>query len=149
MPTLIIETKINKPPEVCFNLIRRAGAETGNQKINGEFAKGQTVTFQNSFLGFRQNLTVKIIRFEKPKIFVDEMTAGNFKSFRHVHDFILQDDDQTILKDIFEWASPFGIFGRIIDELFIKNRLRKIVVRRNQRLKEIAEQGVNFKRKRF
>lgn len=139
MPTLIIETKINSLPEVCFDLIRTASAETNQQLIIGDFASGQKVTFQNSLFGFKQNLTVEITGFERPKIFIDEMTAGNFKTFRHVHEFVLQNGSQTLLKDTFEWISPFGIFGRIIDELFLKKRLRETVVGRNQRLKQIAE----------
>lgn len=136
---LIIETKINALPEVCFELIRKASAATSNQIISGEFKKGQSVIFQNSFLGFKQNLTVTVTEFERPKMFVDEMTAGNFKTFRHVHEFILQNDFQTLLKDTFDWTSPFGIVGRIFDEMFLKKRLRKIVVRRNLKLKQIAE----------
>ncbi len=139
MPTLIIETKINAVPEVCFELIRKAGAETSSQIIGGEFKKGQSVIFRSSFLGFRQNLTVVITEFQRPKIFVDEMTAGNFKTFRHIHEFTLQNNSRTLLKDTFEWISPFGIFGRIVDEVFLKKRLREIVVRRNRRLKQIAE----------
>jgi hypothetical protein len=143
MPTLIIETRINAVPEICFDLIRRASAETSEQKIIGEFEKEQIVIFQSSFFGFKQSLTVEVIEFERPKMFVDEMTAGNFKEFRHVHEFNFQKDNETVLKDIFEWTSRFGIFGRMFDEVFLKKRLRKIVIRRNRRLKQIAE---NFTR---
>lgn len=138
MPTLIIETKINAAPEVCFDSVRRASAETIEQTITGEFGEGQTVTFQNSFFGFKQNLTVKVTEFKRPRIFIDEMTAGNLKAFRHIHEFILQNGNRTLLKDIFEWTSPLGIFGKIFDNLFLEKRLRKSVTRRNSRLKEIT-----------
>lgn len=139
MPTLNIETKIIASPDVCFDLVRQASAETNEQKIVGDFKKGQIVIFHSSFLGFKQKLEIKVTEFEKPKIFVDEMLTGNFKAFRHIHEFVLQNDSQTSLKDTFEWISPFGIFGRIVDEVFLKKRLREIVVRRNRRLKQIAE----------
>ena len=139
MPTLIIETRINAAPETCFDLIRQASRETNVQTINGAFEKGQTVTFQSSFLGFEQNLTLEITEFERPKIFIDEMIKGNFKTFRHTHEFTLQNNSQTLLKDVFEWTSPFGIVGRIFDEMFLIKRLRKISLRRNQRLKQISE----------
>lgn len=139
MPTLIIETTINAAPKICFDLVRRASTETNIQKIIGGFEKAQIVTFYGSFLGFKQDLTLKVTDFERPQIFIDAMTEGNFKSFRHIHEFTLQNDSQTLLKDTFEWSSPFGIFGKIIDKVFLKKRLREIVVRRNQRLKQITE----------
>lgn len=146
MPTLKIETEINAAPEVCFDLLRRASAETTLQTVSGEFGKGQTIIFHNSFLGFKQNLIVIVTEFERPKIFVDEMTAGKFKFFKHTHKFILQNKDQTVLRDIFEWTSPFGVFGKIFDKLLLEKRLRKIVTRRNRRLKEITEKNYNGKK---
>lgn len=139
MPTLIIETNFNAPPEICFDLLRRASAETNKQTISGEFADGQTVTFQTSLFGIKQTLTVKVTKFERPNIFIDEMTAGSFKTFRHVHEFNSPQNDQTVLTDTFEWTSPFGIIGQIFDKLFIKTRLQKTAILRNRRLKEIAE----------
>ncbi len=139
MPTLIVETKINAAPEICFQLVRQASAETSSQIIHGDFEKGQTITFQSSFFGFKQTLIVEVTEFKKGIFFVDEMTIGNFKEFRHIHEFVLLKDSQTLLKDIFEWKSHFGIFSRIIDEIFLRKQFRKIVVRRNQRLKDISE----------
>lgn len=143
MTKLVIHTKINAAPDVCFDLVRRAGAEAdeNQQIVKGEFTKGQTVTFRSSFLGLRRDLIVEVKQIERPKMFVDEMTTGVFTEFRHVHEFIPQDDTQTLLKDTFEWTSPLGIIGRFFDELFIKKRLEGIVRRRNSRLKEIAENG--------
>ena len=138
MPRLVIETKINAAPEICFNLIRQASLETGEQKIIGDFEKGQTVIFQSSFLGFKQNLTVKVTEFEKPRLFIDEMTKGIFKNFCHIHEFILQNNSETLLKDTFQWTAPLRIIGKLFNKL-LEKRLRKIVTLRNEKLKQITE----------
>jgi ligand-binding SRPBCC domain-containing protein len=144
MPTLIIETEINAPPEICFELIRAATrrtnsvVETDTQESHDEIRLGETVAFESKSFGFTQKLVVKVTEAEKPRSFTDEMIEGNFKFFRHVHEFIPQNYG-TLLRDVFVWASPFGIIGKIADELFVKNLLRKTATRRNAELKRMAE----------
>ena len=43
------------------------------------------------------------------------------------------------MRDVFDFESPFGIFGRIADRLFLKRYMQSFVVERNQMLKAIAE----------
>lgn len=144
MPTLIIETEINAPPEICFDLIREATRKTNSvvesekQKSHDEILLNEIVNFQSKSFGFTQKLTVKVTELERPFRFTDEMIKGSFKSFKHVHEFIPRTGG-TLLKDTFLWTSPLGIFGRIADELLIKNLLRKTAMRRNAELKRMAE----------
>lgn len=147
MPTLIIETEINAPPEVCFDLVRdvslhlQTANETGEKAVagrtHGKIALGETVTFEGKNFGIPQRLTVKVTEFEKPHFFTDEMIEGTFKSFKHKHEFIKKDDG-TLMRDTLIWTSPFGFLGRIVDALLLKNHLRKFVSRRNAELKRIA-----------
>lgn len=140
MPVFVVETQIKAPPAVCFDLVRKAASDDDKNKqiTDGEFALGQTVTFISSFLGFRQTLAVKVAEFKRPHHFTDEMTRGVFKSFKHIHEFT-EAGGGTLMKDTFIWTSPFGIFGKIADRLFLENLFRKLVKRRNARLKQIAE----------
>ncbi|MGI8469114.1 MAG: SRPBCC family protein [Pyrinomonadaceae bacterium] len=148
MPIIIIETQIDVPPEVCFDLVRHISlhlqtAKNTDEKAvvgrtNGKISLGETATFEGKHFGFTQKLTVKITEFEKPFRFVDEMTEGAFKSFKHIHEFIPLNDG-TLMRDTLRWTSPFGVLGRIADELLLKNHLRKFVTRRNTELKQIAE----------
>lgn len=150
MPTLIIETEINAPPEVCFDLVRDISlhlSTAGNTnekavagKMRGKIKLGETVTFEGRHFGFKQRLTVKVTEFEKPNFFTDEMTRGAFVSFKHKHEFISEKGDaQTLMRDTLSWKSPFGFLGRIFDALLLENHLRKFVTRRNRELKRIAE----------
>ncbi len=140
MPELVLETYINAPAETCFGLLRdpRIQAEPA-PVITGEFDVGQTVTFISSKFGVRQNLTVRVIEFDRPRLVVDEMTEGTFKSFKHIHEF-LSHDTGTLMRDTLIWGSPFGILGRIVDELLLRRHLRTLVSTRNLRLKQLAEQ---------
>ena len=148
MTTLIIETEIAAAPETCFDLVRdislhlQTAGKTDEKAvagtIHGKIALGEIVTFEGRHFGFTQRLTVKVTEFERPFSFTDEMIEGNFKSFKHVHDFIPR-NGKTLMRDTLTWTSPLGIAGKIVDVLVLKNHLRKFVTRRNTELKKAAE----------
>ena len=148
MPVLIIETEINAAPEICFDLIRDVSLNlqtAGNVnekaaaiKTHGKIAAGEIVTFTEKRFGLTQKLTIRVTDFEKPLRFTDEMIAGKFKSFKHIHEFIAH-QNKTLLRDTLVWSSPFGVLGKIADQLLLKSYLRKTVTRRNAKLKYLAE----------
>ena len=97
MPQIILETMINAPAETCFDLMRdirihtETTAQTDEKAVagvtEGKIGLGQTVTFEGKHFGMRQRLTVKVVEFDRPRLFVDEMTEGRFRSFKHIHEF--------------------------------------------------------------
>ena len=141
MPTLVLETFINAPDEVCFDLVRDVRVhDRTTVQADDVTALGQTVTFEGKHFGSRQRLTVKVVEFERPRLLVDEMTDGAFASFRHAHEFSPHAGG-TLMRDVLEWRSPFGIAGRIVDKLLLERHLRDLVSKRNTRLKRLAETG--------
>lgn len=150
MPEILIETPINARPEICFDLMRdiRIHTETTIQTeekavagvTDGMIGLGQTVTFEGTHFGMRQRLTVQVTAFERPHLFVDEMTEGNFRSFKHIHEFV-RVRSGTLMRDKIIWTSPFGIFGKLVDKLFLESHLRNLVTARNVRLKALAEKS--------
>lgn len=148
MPTIILETHINAAAEICFDLMRdvrlhtETTAHTAEKAVGGVtegmICLGQTVTFEGTHFGFRQRLTVRVVEFERPRLFVDEMMEGNFKSFKHTHEFI-EEDDGTLMRDTIVWTSPLGILGRLVDRLLLERHLQRLVSHRNAILKQIAE----------
>lgn len=144
MPTLTLETFINAPAELCFDLVRdvRLHSETSeqtNEKAAGSIRPGQTVTFERTLFGVRQRLTVEVVEFDRPRRFVDEMIEGAFRTFRHVHEFSPHDGG-TLMRDALVWESPFGIAGRLVDKLLLVPHLRDLVSTRNAKLKQLAEE---------
>jgi ligand-binding SRPBCC domain-containing protein len=148
MPAFKLETYIDASAEVCFDLVRdvrvhtQTTAQTGERAvagvIDGMIGLGQTVTFEGRHFGMKQRLTVRVVEFERPTLFVDEMTEGTFKDFKHIHEF-LPEGGGTLMRDTLIWRSPLGFAGRIVDKLFIGPHLRSLVTERNKRLKYLAE----------
>ena len=148
MTKLVVKTKIEAPPEVCFDLARDIGLHCQTVRHTKERATagvtsglielGQWVTFEAVHFGFRQRLTAKITEFDRPRCFVDEMIEGAFVSLRHVHGFISLQGG-TLMRDTLIWKSPFGVFGTLIDQVFLRRYMRRFLIERNTNLKRIAE----------
>jgi ligand-binding SRPBCC domain-containing protein len=66
------------------------------------------------------------------------MIAGAFKSMVHDHEFA-EHPTGTLMCDRFEFKSPLGILGGIVDRVFLNSYLRRFIVRRNEVLKQLAE----------
>ncbi|MGG3622353.1 SRPBCC family protein [Bacillus gobiensis] len=146
----IIEQKIwiNAPIEICFDSARNVGTHTKTLQTtkeeavagvtNGLMEEGDTVTWEAVHFGIRQRLTAKITRMEKPHYFTDMMIKGAFSSFTHHHLFN-QHAGGTMITDIFEYKSPFGLLGVLADKLFLEKYMRRLLFDRAISLKKIAE----------
>ena len=148
MPTIELFTQINAPIEIVFDLSRsidlhmESTKQTGERAIAGRtsglIGLGETVTWRAKHFGIWQNLTSKITEYKYPDYFVDEMVSGTFKSFRHEHHFSTI-DGQTLMKDVFVFESPFGLFGKFFNWLVLKKYMTGLLVERNRVIKEAAE----------
>ncbi|MEO1053578.1 MAG: SRPBCC family protein [Bacteroidota bacterium] len=150
MPLIKLETTINAPIEVCFDLSRSidlhkiSTAHTGEEAVagvtSGLINLGETVTWRAKHFGIWQKLTSIITGYERPTYFADEMVKGAFKSFKHDH-FFSTNGDQTILVDHFQFESPLGILGRLANYLVLTRYMTKLLEERNRFIKEYAESG--------
>jgi ligand-binding SRPBCC domain-containing protein len=148
MPLIEIHTLINADIEKCFDLARnidfhKESLQHSNEKAvagktSGLIELGESVTWEAKHLGFKQRLTSKITEFYSPNYFVDEQVSGAFKSFRHEHIF-QNENGKTLMIDKFYFQSPFGVFGRLINFLFLENYMIKLLKTRNSYLKKKAE----------
>jgi len=148
MPSIRIETAIAAPPERCFDLARdidahvRSTAGTNERAVGGVttglMGLGDEVTWEARHLGVRQRLTARITRFDRPRMFQDEMVRGPFAAMRHVHEFVPRDGGTTMV-DTFTFNSPLGPLGTIVDRLFLAGYLRRFLISRAAALKEMAE----------
>ncbi len=148
MTTILLTTEINAPIEKCFDLSRDADIhllstkKTNERAIAGRtsglFELNDTVTWEAVHFGVKQQLTVKITKFNKPYFFEDTMLKGAFKSMRHEHHFE-DKNGATEMKDIFMYETPFGIFGKLFDYFVLKNYMTKFLLVRNEVIKSAAE----------
>ena len=150
MPIITIETQIDVPVEVCFDMAWDielhclTAARTKERAVGGItvglIGLGDSVTFEAVHFGLRQRLSATVVKFERPKYFVDEMTRGAFQSMRHTHEFI-PTASGTRMADTLEWKSPLGILGVIADKLFLQRYMVTFLTERNQNLKAFAERS--------
>lgn len=148
MPKIELKTEIKADIEIVFDLSRsidlhkisteQTKEEAIKGKTSGLIGKGEWVTWRAKHFGFYQTLTSKIVEFERPEYFVDEMEKGAFKSFRHQH-YFTKSDFGTLLIDYFEYKSPLGFLGNLADSLFLEKYMKKLLEKRNQTIKEFAE----------
>lgn len=150
MPVVEIETKIKAAIEVCFDLatsidLHILSTEGTNEKAidgitSGCVKQGDFVTWETTHFGIRQKLTSVIPIVNRPFHFKDEQKKGAFKYFKHDH-YFEQQGEFTMMKDRFEFESPFGIFGKTFNSLVLTNYMRKFLIQRNLMIKNFAESG--------
>lgn len=150
MPIIQISTKIKAPKEVCFDLSRsidlhQVSMRQTNEKAiagrtSGLIELGEEVTWKATHFGIQQKLTAKITHFDYPNFFRDEMVKGAFKKFAHDHIF-LEKNGETEMQDVFDFESPFGWIGKIFNQLILESYMTQLLTKRNQMIKEIAENG--------
>jgi ligand-binding SRPBCC domain-containing protein len=151
MAVIELETVINAPKERVFDLARSIDAHQDSTEGTGERAVAgvtsgllgpdQEVTWEARHLGVRQRLRVKMTSFDRPHHFRDVMLQGAFSRMQHDHRFE-ESGGQTVMRDRFEFASPLGVLGQIVDRLFLAGYMRRFIVKRNAILKQTAESDV-------
>ncbi len=148
MSSIHLTTIINAPVERVFDLSRSINLHkisTANTKeeavagvMTGLINQNETVTWQAKHLFKIRRFTSKITAMEKPVHFTDEMVQGDFKSFKHEH-YFKQIENGTIMIDMVEFESPYGVAGRLVNKLFLKSYLQRLLVTRNTVIKDYAE----------
>ena len=148
MPIIKLETKIKSTIETCFDLSRSidlhkiSTAQTNEKaidgKVNGLINLDEFVTWEATHFGVKQRLSSKITAFNKPYHFRDEQISGAFKSIVHDHYFETQ-GEYVLMKDVFIFESPFGIFGKLFNQIILTNYLKNLLVQRNNIIKAFAE----------
>ena len=148
MAVIKLTTAIRAPIERVFDLARSIDMHTNSASATAERAvrgvtsgligPDQEVTWRARHFGIWQSLTVRIIAFDRPTHFADRMIEGAFQRMEHHHRFE-PSPDGTVMRDVFEFESPFGLAGRLVDRLFLKAYMRAFLVERNRVLKVTAE----------
>ena len=150
MCTIHLTTFIAAPIERVFDLSRSislhkiSSAHTNKEAIGGITSglinKNETVTWRAKHLFKIRYFTTRISEMQSPNFFIDEMQKGDFKSLKHEHHF-KKIDNGTIMIDILNFESPYGIIGKWFNKIYLKNLLQKLIVQRNIVIKDYAETG--------
>ena len=142
---------IRAPAERCFDLARSVEVHLAGNVHWGEAAiaaggvtpglmgTGQRVTWRAKHLGIWHTLTSEITAMDPSTYFQDAMTDGPFRFMRHDHYFRRFSPEETEMKDVFCFAAPLPILGRLAEILILRRYMHKLLCERNAVLKAIAE----------
>jgi ligand-binding SRPBCC domain-containing protein len=142
---------IHAPRERCFDLARSVEVHLAGNVHSGEAAiaaggdtsgllgPGDRVTWRARHFGLRHNLTSEITAMEWPGYFQDTMIAGPFRSMKHDHFFRTLPGGGTEMRDIFRFAAPVPVAGRLAEILVLRRHMRRLLHERNKVIRQIAE----------
>lgn len=150
MATIETSLQINAPVEIVFNLARSIdlhliSTEGTHEKavagvVTGLIQKEETVTWEARHLFKKRSFQTLVSAMEPFHYFRDEMIKGDFKSFYHEH-FFHPNEKGTLMTDQINMVAPYGLIGTIANSLFLKNYIKKFLVKRNLVIKKYAENG--------
>jgi ligand-binding SRPBCC domain-containing protein len=144
-------TVIHAPIHRCFDLARsvevhlagnihcgETAAATGGV-TSGLIGPSQRVIWRARHFGVRQTLTSEITAMDPPAYFQDTMIHGAFRFMKHDHFFRTLTAGETEMKDVFCFAAPLPLLGRLAEILFLRRYMQALLRERNAVIKEIAE----------
>ncbi|UTN04729.1 SRPBCC family protein [Flavobacterium bizetiae] len=151
MTTINLTTKIKASKQIVFDASRdidihqQSASKTSEVAIagitSGLINLNETVTWRGKHFGIYLTHKSRITVMNFYDYFVDEMEEGKFKFFKHEH-FFEEQNGITILNDKMQYETPFGIFGKVFDSLFLKKHLIQFLLERNKILKEVSEKQI-------
>jgi ligand-binding SRPBCC domain-containing protein len=150
MPVIQLSTFIKAPAELVFDLSRsidlhKISTKHSNEEAIAGVTKGlinvnETVTWEANHLFKKRQFTSVISAMTIPKHFRDEMTDGDFISFKHDHYFDAVNGG-TIMSDIIKFKSPYNIIGAAFNKIYLTRYLEHLTIKRNECIKLYAESG--------
>lgn len=148
MARFVLETVIAAPPaavwaasldpELHVQSMARHGESMVEAPEGGVFTEGSTVTWRAKHFGIPFHLRSVVFDFDEPRRFCDRQIAGPFGAFLHEHVFI-EHPRGTLMRDTVTFRSPFGPVGRLVDALFMREYMRRLIAGRNRALAAAAE----------
>lgn len=144
---------IDRPIDCCFDAARDLDLHTRtvwkhtHEKVisspggkDGQLiGYGEMVTFEATHFLVRQRLTSKVVAFEPPYMFTDQMQQGAFRSMIHIHEFEVLRPSETRMRDTLYFEAPYGWAGRLAERFILQLYMKKFLEYRNKQLKKILE----------
>jgi len=153
MVTLKEWTLIRAPIARCFDLARSVEAHLAGNVHWGEAAVAsgdvttgliglaQRVTWHAKHFAIWQRLTSEITAMDRPLYFRNIMIDGPFRSMQHDHIFRTIAPDLTEMEDVYRFAAPLPLLGRLAEILVLRRYMQGLLHERSAVIKEIAESG--------
>ena len=133
-----LETKnlrLISPPSTKAELLKETGEALGKQ-IELKFTQ---------FGAFSSTWVVRIEEYDPPFKLTDLALQSPFPYFKHTRYFSQPCASVTELRDVIEYAVPFGAIGELANKISIEKMIKEMFEYRQQRTKEILEEKFYIK----
>ena len=98
---------------------------------------GQIIQYTVSpVLGIKIKWVTEITQVIRNSYFIDEQRFGPYSFWHHKH-FIKEIDNGILMDDVIHYKIPFGFIGKILNKIYVQNKLDKIFKYRENKLNEI------------
>lgn len=87
-------------------------------------------------LGIKMHWVTEITHVQDRYYFVDEQRFGPYAFWHHKH-FLKEVPGGVEMTDILHYKIPMGIIGKIVNQLFIKRKIKEIFDYRHERLEQL------------
>ncbi|WP_426187980.1 SRPBCC family protein [Microbacterium sp. TWP3-1-2b2] len=125
-------------PALHVESMARYGEIMVEGPAGGVFTEGSTVTWRARHFGLPFHLTSTVFDIDPPHRFRDRQTKGPFAEFQHEHVFD-EHPQGTLMRDTITFRSPLGPIGTIVDRLFMRAYMRRLIDERNAVLQAYLE----------
>lgn len=117
-------------PGLHVRSMARYGETMVEAPVGGIFREGSTVTWRAKHFGIPFRLRSVVFDIDPPHRFCDRQISGPFGAFLHEH--VFEEHPQgTLMRDTVTFRSPLGPIGRLVDAVFMREYMRRIIDERN------------------
>jgi ligand-binding SRPBCC domain-containing protein len=107
---------------------------------SGSAAEGTEIRYRLRLHGVPIYWRTEIRRLDPPHRFIDVQRSGPYKLWHHTHTFEPH-GDRTKMIDVVRYRLPFGVLGRIVHALKVRQDVRQIFQYRHQCIDEFFSRG--------
>jgi ligand-binding SRPBCC domain-containing protein len=101
---------------------------------------GQIIEYNVSpILGIKLHWVTEITHVKDKSYFVDEQRFGPYTFWHHKH-FLKETSQGIEMNDLVHYKLPFGIIGKLANELFVKKQLKEVFDYRYKKVNELFNQ---------
>ena len=105
-----------------------------------EMRRGARIEYAMSLFGVPIRWRTRITEWDPGRRFVDEQESGPYALWRHAHEFEAR-GDSTLVRDVVDYALPFGPAGALAHLLFVERTLGRIFDFRRDAIQRLLKEG--------
>jgi len=110
---------------------------TSDYDENTKMYPGMIITYKiTPLLGIKMNWMTEITHVKDNEYFVDEQRFGPYALWHHQHHF-KEIKGGVLMTDILHYAIPYGIIGRLANEVLVEKQIKNIFAYRTQEVNKL------------